>query len=194
MDGRARDRSTHFYGDEQGRVLPVLEVHTDRNDSQTTTRMIGALAGRSKYPDEATKKPQSTGKTPGPSKADQVQSVVPAFAKRSGSVWSDYKKSFDIDFGDGILHVASRRKLDKALVFVQECRASEVSARLSTLTQTQSSHFVKCLDCFVSPFTSHFVFEPMNMSLMHVTKARRSPTEQEIVAIVGQVSSLHHVF
>ena len=183
MSDWARDRSTHLYGNGQAIILPVLETHEDGTEVRDSTQTIQTPREQVLTPVETTRKPQSTIKTPELSRTTLI-------AKNSRSVWSDYGRSFDVDFGGGTFHVASAKTSGKTFVFVQECQATEMDARLATIARTQSSHFVKCLGCFVSPRTSHFVFEPMNMSLAHIRKARRFATEQEIVAIVCQVSRL----
>lgn len=110
-----------------------------------------------------------------------------AWSRRFVSVWSEYSRGYEVNFGGGFFHMASKRSSERGLGFLQKLVSTGVSERLAILTRAQSQHFVKCLGCFESSPEVYFVFEPMTMSLLQVSNALRLPSEQEIVAIACQV-------
>jgi hypothetical protein len=55
------------------------------------------------------------------------------------------------------------------------------------LRKAHGLYFVKCYDILQSGNDTDVVFEFMSMSLVQIVGAPRPPTEQEVLAIVGQV-------
>ncbi|KAK5069384.1 hypothetical protein LTR51_008634 [Lithohypha guttulata] len=97
------------------------------------------------------------------------------WSRRFVSVWSEYSRGYEVNFGGGFFHMASKKSSERGLGFLQK------------LSSPESQHLVRCLGCFESPPEVYFVFEPMNMSLLQVSNALRLPSEQEIVAIACQL-------
>ncbi|KAJ9656280.1 hypothetical protein H2198_005055 [Neophaeococcomyces mojaviensis] len=111
----------------------------------------------------------------------------PTWSRRSGSVWSEYSRGHEVNFGGGFFHMAGGRSPGEGLAFLQKHGSSGLSERLAILTRPHSPHLVTYRGCFESPSETYLVFEPMNMSLLQVSNALRLPTEQEVVAIAGQL-------
>lgn len=106
------------------------------------------------------------------------------------SVWSRHCRGYEVNFGGGFFHVATRTGSTHSLVFLQKHGTSPVSERVNFLKRNDSARFVQCLGCFDASPEVYFAFEPMLVSLLQVSSALRSPSEQELVVIASQVRKL----
>lgn len=106
----------------------------------------------------------------------------------TSSVWKTYRKEYEVNFGAGYLWVASYTSRTRGLALVDTKQSWVVRHQKNLLDQLRDPSFVQYLDMFESPSETHFVLEYMDMSLVQLAVALRYPSEQEIRAIVGQVS------
>lgn len=83
--------------------------------------------------------------------------------------------------------VASRAGRPRQLVLIQRCEKAVAGQRIALMAQLAKGPFVQCFDVFESGSETHLVLEPMTMSLVQIATALRFPSEQEVLAIVGQV-------
>lgn len=117
----------------------------------------------------------------------QERSLSLPFVKQQ-PVWSLYEKGYEIDFGGGYLWVARRQINSRGLYLVQNLGEVSSKALPERFGKIRSPYFVKCHDILQSGANTDIVLEFMNMSLVQIIAAPRPPTEQEVLAIVGQVS------
>ncbi|KAK5096545.1 hypothetical protein LTS08_007418 [Lithohypha guttulata] len=110
-------------------------------------------------------------------------------SRRFLSVWSLYSKCYEVDFGGGYLWVASGKGSSLGLFLVQKEEKFDATQSSMVLENSQGQYFVKCCDIFQTGSSIDLVFEFMNMSLTQIIGAPRLPTEQEVLAIVGQVGA-----
>lgn len=124
---------------------------------------------------------------PQPSGSAEVTNVGPTWSHRSVSVWSQYRKDVQVEFGSASFYFASSRTGDQGLAMLQKHTSHKLSERIALLSKSRSRHFVECVGSFESRSEVYFVFEHMHMSLYHVSYAVRVPWEHEIVVIAAQV-------
>lgn len=113
---------------------------------------------------------------------------VPSFQRRS--VWSQYNRKHEVNFGGGWFWVASCKRPARGTVLIQRYGVSDIKSKLALAQKLHGQGLINCAHVFTSTSDVHLVLELMNLSLVQVVTALRFPTEQEILAIVAQVRSI----
>lgn len=106
------------------------------------------------------------------------------------TVWSEYCSGYEVNFGGGFLHVASRRSSPDVLALIRREHLEDRKDRenrLAVLDKCHNEHVVRFIECFDAGNGQFLVFEAMNMSLLQVASAVRRPEADEIAAIARQV-------
>jgi len=113
---------------------------------------------------------------------------VPSFQRCS--VWSQYNRKHEVNFGGGWFWVASCKRPARGTVLIQRHDVSDIKNKTSLAQNLHGQGLINCAHVFTSASDVHFVLELMNVSLVQVVTALRFPTEQEVLAIVAQVPSI----
>lgn len=109
------------------------------------------------------------------------------FSRRFVSMQSQYDTSCEIDFGGGYLSVIRSKTVPHKLLLMREVESLEVDRKLALLNELGNEHFVACVNACETQSGISLIFEHMNVSLVQINGCPRFPTEEEVVAIVGQV-------
>ena len=106
---------------------------------------------------------------------------------RRSSPWSVYEKGHELKF-DQFVTVAARKAPGSGLVAVRTITGHDLREKLQTLQLVCNKRIVCLLEIFVFEKTTFAVFEHTPTSLKQVVDSAAYPTEQQLVAILAQVS------
>lgn len=215
-----RDRSTHIYGDDGRHTIRQLlsskSTSVDQENEQNTNI---AQEGKSRAEENWTtlehRKFHILSESTLPAERRQTRKrklstsfddLSSAYRPRSAdltdircatspvqrplTVWSEYYSGYEVNFGGGFLHVASRRSAPDMLALIRRERPEtrkDREGRLAVLNECHHEYVVRFIECFDAVNGQFFVFEAMDMSLLQVASAVRRPEADEIVAIARQV-------
>ena len=106
---------------------------------------------------------------------------------RLDSPWNTYEKGFKLHF-DQMVTVAVRRAPRSGKVAIKEYLDRDASRQLEMLKKVSHEKFVQVLDIFEHQRRCYIVFEHILVSLSEVVGCPAYPTQQQLVAILAQVS------
>jgi hypothetical protein len=108
--------------------------------------------------------------------------------QRNESPWGSYDESHELDRGGPVtVTVAVQREPGIALVNIQKFTKPEMEAALYRYQTVRHSSFVAALEAFITDDHLYVVLEDMPISLEHIVKLPRYPTEVQLVAILTPV-------
>jgi len=169
----------------QNTLITTQAAAVESQENNVTTRSPGSKrkAGTDLVADQRVDRPQPNSSVP-PTADDEINQTT---EQRCLPVWSMYDKGFEVDFGDGYFWLASKKESPLELVLVRTENQLDGETMSELSQKLQGEYFVKCFHALRSNLVTHLVFEFMNLSLVQITGAPRLPTEQEVLAIIGQV-------
>lgn len=103
------------------------------------------------------------------------------------SPWAVYEKGYELKF-DQLITVAARKAPGSGLVAIRTITGQDLGEKLQTLQLVCNKRIVSLLEIFVFERTTFAVFEHTPTSLKQVANSAAYPTEQQLVAILAQVS------
>lgn len=112
------------------------------------------------------------------------QSISPI---HRSSPWSVYGKEYELKF-DHLVTVASRKAPGSGLVAIRTITGQDLHEKLQTLQLVRNKRIVRLLEIFIFENTTFAVSEHTPTSLEQVVNSAAYPTEQQLVAILAQVS------
>ena len=104
------------------------------------------------------------------------------------SPWKTYEKGHDLKF-DQFVIVAARKAPRHGKVAIKEFAKQDASHKLDMIRRVRHERFVNLLEVFEVDKTVYAVFEHIFTSLKQVIACAAYPTELQLAAILGQVSS-----
>ena len=108
--------------------------------------------------------------------------------QRNGYPWGSYDESHELDRGGPVtVTVAVQREPGTALVNIRKFTKPEMEAALYRYQNVQHSSFVTALEAFITDDHLYVVLEDMPISLEHIVKLPRYPTEVQLAAILAPV-------
>lgn len=148
-------------------------------------------AGSARSTPEKGEQPQHQG-TSGP---QNVTGQASEFSTLSQSIWpihpsspwAVYEKGYELKF-DQFVTVAARKAPRSGLVAIRTITGQDQRETLQTLQLVRDKRIVSLLEIFVSDRTTFAVFEHTPTSLKQAVDSAAYPTEQQLVAILAQVS------
>lgn len=106
------------------------------------------------------------------------------------SPWEQYEKVYDLELA-GAVEVAVRKKAPVHLVHVRRFSNAESEKVLHRFRQLLHPNIVVALDVFMNNDGLYVVLEHMSIALERIVTSPAYPTEQQLAAILGQVSGVH---
>ena len=122
-----------------------------------------------------------------PSTEPLLMSKVDFNSVKLDSPWKTYEKGFELQF-DQIVTVAVRRAPRSGRVAIKEYSDRDASRKLEMLKKVSHEKCVQVLDVFEHHKRCYIVFEHILVSLTEVVACPAYPTQQQLVAILAQVS------
>ena len=123
-----------------------------------------------------------------PKASDTRVSPHEAVGLKTESPWQSLQKVYELKL-DGFITVAVRRPPSCELVTVKSFVGSDSQQKMERLQQTHHENFVAFLETFRSEGSLHVVLDYIPISLAHMIASPAYPTELQLAAILGQVSS-----
>lgn len=113
-----------------------------------------------------------------------------------GSPWVSYERKWTMELGGQVVVVARRLPLDapedkrSAKYAIKTIGKDNRNQALLNINQLQDKSIVKTHEIFDHSDDLHIISECMSISLLHVCRCRRYPTNAELLAIIAQVSTV----
>jgi hypothetical protein len=129
----------------------------------------------------------SAGRAKMPRTDDLGRSGDSLLRTRWGSPWEKYEKAYDLELGGpvvGAVQKASPVQLVHVRAFPQRADTT-----LSMIRRIQHNNVFAALDVFMTDEILYIVFEHMPLSLDQLVGCPAYPNEEQLAAVVGQVSS-----
>jgi serine/threonine protein kinase len=104
-----------------------------------------------------------------------------------GSPWEKYEKIYDVELG-GLMEVAIRKSPPVKLVHVRAFPTEVAEKTLHVYRQLQHRNIVTALEAFTTNNGLYIVLEHMPLSLERIVRSPAYPDEQQLAAILRQVS------
>ena len=133
------------------------------------------------------KEPLTDRQPPLPSSASLLRSEFDPGSVKRESPWKTYRKGFELKL-DQFVTVAVRQAPQSGKVAIKEYSDRDAGRMLEMLHKVRHERFVNFLDVFQHRNMCYAIFEHVLVSLAEVMACPAYPTEQQLVAILAQVS------
>jgi hypothetical protein len=134
--------------------------------------------------------------TPTPKTWTRLESVAEethppsGLKQRNEYLWGSYDESHELDrVGPVTVTVAVQREPGTVLVNIRKFAKPEIEAALYRYQNVQHSSFVTALEVFITDNHLYIVLEDMPISLEHIVKLPRYPTDVQLAAILAPVNA-----
>lgn len=123
------------------------------------------------------------------SSRESLSKGVASVSVTKDSPWSQYERGYELELDD-IVTVAVRRSPLHGKVAVKELRGQDRARKLAMIRSIRHARFVDLLAAFESGDTLYVVLEHIFVSLTQVIHCAAYPTERQLAASLGQVSTI----